>query len=173
MSPKPLHFLASVCILVSGCGPQNSDPVFCKLTSGMRIASISRNPRFSCDEYERTVEAAINDKAMPAGARYKFKDLIAWEKEGWSTDLNAGYLAYGWSECWFSRVTFHVDSEEPETPMMHPWETSLTHELVHIAQNCAAMLPIDDGADKDHANWYRDDLYNLPWRVLEVIEAQQ
>lgn len=39
--------------------------------------------------------------------------------------------------------------------------TVFAHEMVHVLQNCAPELPIDEGQDADHADWIRKDIYNL------------
>jgi hypothetical protein len=43
------------------------------------------------------------------------------------------------------------------SPTSGRWqESSLAHELFHIAQGCQAVQPATDGQDSDHANWVRD-----------------
>lgn len=43
------------------------------------------------------------------------------------------------------------------SPPLGDWnKTSLVHELFHVAQGCAALLPATGGMDDDHANWSRD-----------------
>lgn len=48
------------------------------------------------------------------------------------------------------------------TPEFGVWRRSaLVHELFHVMQHCEARKPIDDGADADHANWLRDNIYHV------------
>lgn len=39
------------------------------------------------------------------------------------------------------------------------------HEIAHALQNCNALLPSEDGADDDHANWFRDGIIEIIGKV--------
>jgi hypothetical protein len=52
------------------------------------------------------------------------------------------------------------------TPPSGRWaDSSLTHELFHIAQGCEPIQPATDGQDSDHANWVRDGIINAIHKV--------
>ncbi len=55
----------------------------------------------------------------------------------------------------------HMRYIEIGTPEDLKWtSTALTHELVHVMQDCKPVRPAEDGLDNDHANWERDGIFD-------------
>lgn len=79
----------------------------------------------------------------------------------------------GWSmwvhstPAWFDTINRNVagetycDSLSFEVGYTHlPMQGSMTHELGHVLQRCAARPPVDDDEDSSHAGWHRDGIYD-------------
>lgn len=43
--------------------------------------------------------------------------------------------------------------------------TTYGHELIHAVTKCKAVMPIDEGQDRDHANWSRDGYFDIIERI--------
>jgi hypothetical protein len=41
----------------------------------------------------------------------------------------------------------------------HLKKTALAHEIAHALQMCDAKLPLDNGVDYHHADWYREGIF--------------
>lgn len=152
-------------LVLAGCGPQAR--VMCQTMCGLSIAT-QQTQRFSCEEYRLVEEAALADAHMPPSACQTFRGATAWELPGDMSTLG-GIKVAGWTECHLRRLFFHTGLLEDNRRL---WNTAFVHELIHLAQHCAAPLPIDPGADEQHANWMREKLYDMGSRVGARLEGK-
>lgn len=75
-------------------------------------------------------------------------------ERSWPDPYGRGFNVAGLT--WCDSRTIHIG-----TPEDGKWKHSvLVHELFHGMQNCKAPGPPDLGGDTDHANWFRDGIYD-------------
>lgn len=168
--------------LAVGCGPTTTyrEPTFsCRTPCGASIIAQNGYPVFSCDEYALVESLLVGEIAdqFPDACR-SFQGVTIWEMPGWSTTTISGEYS-GWTECWFARAFFHVNEgfvdKEKTNPNLPLGHTAYAHELIHLAQQCNAPLPIDPAPtpelppmDVAHANWYRAGLAQAVWNVANA-----
>lgn len=115
----------------------------------------------------------------------KLEDLTMAEFDTRVTDLRfkpptacqaiSGYSLYGTPESsWVDKYGRHISGVTICTQrtvqigdFADIYETALSHELAHVVQNCNAIQPPDTGLDGDHADWYRDHIYEAINAVKE------
>lgn len=77
----------------------------------------------------------------------------------------AFYVAKGpeWTSSQNIRVNGQTDCDHHAIQVSNarPLDGAMAHEMAHAAQNCKAYLPVDPGADVDHANWYRAGIFKI------------
>lgn len=160
---SPLLILA---LLTLACSPQAR--VVCVTSCGVAVASAD-DVRWPCEEFDSIEQAALDDGALPRGACETWRGITAWPLPGdttqWHLPDGGTFDVAGWAECFERRVIFHEGDE-----WRRLWNTAYVHELTHIAQGCSAPLPVDDGADVLHANWFRAGLFDLTSRVGARLE---
>lgn len=160
-------------LLLAGCGTATQNPYFCQTPCGLHIAAANHQPQFSCEDYAKLERAMV--ETIPLPICRAVKNQMAWEMPGFSSKVG-GVNAAGWTECHYNRFSFHTGNgylfKDDYSRTRAVWQTAFAHEAVHMAQNCEAPLPVDEGWDEGHANWVRDGLFNaVEWANRRASEA--
>lgn len=160
-------------IVLAGCGTAVQSPYFCQTPCGLHIAAANHQPQFSCEDYAKLERAMV--ETIPLPICRAVKNQLAWEMPGFSSKIGTANAA-GWTECHYNRFSFHTGNgylfKDDYSRTRAVWQTAFAHEAVHMAQNCEAPLPVDEGWDEGHANWVRDGLFNaVEWANRRASEA--
>lgn len=162
-----MRILAATCWLAgTGCGPDLPAPA-CVTPCGMRIRGYWPDGEmpFTCEEvsaYEDTVlfyfVHVLDDRFRPnADACKALARYDVWFNRGpdWIDSWNR--KVQGLTHCTYGVIQSGV------WPNLGLKSTALAHEMAHAIQWCETPAPIDDGpqADWQHANWYRDNIFQM------------
>lgn len=83
----------------------------------------------------------------------KLTQVKVWVHKDWNFGTPE-HKFYGYAWC-------NGRAIEIGTPPDLDWRsTALTHEMLHIMQDCVPRLPDEDDQDRDHANWKTDGNYD-------------
>lgn len=157
-------------LVATACAPEVAS---CRTHCGAFVES-DGPPVFSCEDY-RALELVLADElsrkvpdACSAWQGLRLRELPGDKSPFGTVPDGAGgvrtqYVG-GWTDCPSGVIEFHTHDGAEISPGVprRPWNTALPHELIHGAQRCVARLPVDPGADADHANWFRDRFFDLP-----------
>lgn len=162
-----MRWLSCAVLVLMSCGAAKK----CVTPCGMTIISETGNLVYTCEEYA-VAEAAAANRLSPLPVCKYNSGSTAREMAGDYTyipgvsasgaPIKDKIPASGWTECWMLRISFHT---RDGAYLLE--ESAFIHELAHLAQDCNAPLPIDEGQDFHHANWERD------WIYRNIRKAEQ
>lgn len=125
------------------------NPPDCITKCGLEIYK----PKWKCSDYQLAEDMSMAALVRTADARLTdCKGLSAWRVEVQSTinfDTLAKGTVHGITHCNLNYIEIGSD---------YPPQSSLTHEIVHVLQECVPLPPTDE-QDPDHSNWGRDGIY--------------
>lgn len=112
---------------------------------------------WTCESFIDAEDRAVRALAKSSDKRLKSTCSAVY---GWAL-----YVAKApeWTDSLGRQVAGQTDCEHHAIQVSNekPLDGAIAHEMAHAGQNCKPYLPVDFGADADHANWYRAGIFSL------------
>lgn len=136
--------ISILCLLFS-CG--TLPPAWCTSACGARMMGVLETgempEHWTCEDFSRAEAELVNNvdsRACHAVTNVEFY---------WSPHHPFKYQSGTVGGVTFCDRNLVVLSSLPAS------DSAYAHEVFHLIQGCAAPLPVDEGSDAVHANWYR------------------
>lgn len=102
----------------------------------------------SCDRFKRQEDAIVSMMGT-LGNPYLLAGYKIWVRPEYSWIDDFGRGVGGYTLCPIKEIHIGLENQV------------FAHEIAHALQNCNPPLPIDEGLDRDHADWTRDRIFQM------------